>query len=173
MAIFVGMLVLSGLSLWFSMPGSVDAAGVFHPPASGLGVYGTMMFLVVGFVGYSYSELMHNAMLRGSGNPEALSRISGAGIGLGQLSSALCLGGLAVIAVAVPALGDASTGYILQRGAAICGDLAAGLRDPVLRLRARWRAHWRSLARGRSASVLERRQAQRARGGDECGEVLN
>ena len=117
MAIFVGMLMLSGLSLWFSMPGSVDAAGVFHPPASGLGVYGTMMFLVVGFVGYSYSELMHNAMLRGSGNPEALSRISGAGIGLGQLSLALCLGGLAVIAVAVPALGDASTGYILQRGA--------------------------------------------------------
>lgn len=117
MAVFVGMLMVSGLSLWFSLPGSVDAAGVFHPPTEGLGLYGTMMFLVLGFVGYSYSEMMHNAMLRGAGNAESLSRISGAGIGLGQLSSALCLGGLAVVALAMPALGDASTGYLLQRGA--------------------------------------------------------
>ena len=64
-----------------------------------------MMFLVLGFVGYSYSEMMHNAMLRGSGRPEALSQISGAGIGLGQLSSALALGGLAVVAA-----GDAGAG---------------------------------------------------------------
>ena len=117
MAVFIGMLMASGLMLWFAMPGSVDAAGVFHPPTDGLGLYGTMMFLVLGFVGYSYSEMMHNAMLRGSGRPDALSQISGAGIGLGQLSSALCLGGLAVIAVSLPALGDASTGYLLQRGA--------------------------------------------------------
>lgn len=117
MAVFVGMLFVSGMSLWFAMPGSVDAAGVFHPPTEGWGLYGTMAFLVLGFVGYSYSEMMHNAMLRGSGYPQALSQISGAGIGLGQLSSALCLGGLAVIALALPALGDASTGYILQRGA--------------------------------------------------------
>ena len=67
MALFIGMLMISGLSLWFSTPGSVDAAGVFQPPTSGLGLYGTMMFLVLGFVGYSYSEMMHNAMLRGSG----------------------------------------------------------------------------------------------------------
>jgi len=116
MAIFVGMLAVSGLSLWFSTPGSVDAAGVFHPPTSGIGLYGTMMFLVLGFVGYSYSEMMHNAMLRGSGRPEALSQISGAGIGLGQASSALALGGLAVVGLAMPALSDASTGYLLQRG---------------------------------------------------------
>ena len=117
MAVFIGMLMVSGLALWFSTPGSVDASGVFRPPVDGLGLYGTMMFLVLGFVGYSYSEMMHNAMLRGSGHPEALSRISGAGIGLGQLSSALCLGGLAVVALTMPALGDASTGYLLQRGA--------------------------------------------------------
>ena len=117
MAVFVGMLAVSGLSLWFSTPGSVDAAGAFHPPTSGLGLYGTMMFLVLGFVGYSYSEMMHNAMLRGSGRPEALSQISGAGIGLGQASSALALGGLAVVGLAMPALGDASSGYLLQRGA--------------------------------------------------------
>jgi UMF1 family MFS transporter len=117
MALFVGMLAVSGLSLWFSTPGIVDAAGVFHPPTDGLGVYGTMMLLVLGFVGYSYSEMMHNAMLRGSGRPEALSQISGAGIGLGQLSSALALGGLAIIGLAMPVLGEASSGYLLQRGA--------------------------------------------------------
>ncbi len=117
MALFIGMLVASGLMLWFAMPGSVDASGVFHPPTAGLGLYGTMMFLVLGFVGYSYSEMMHNAMLRGSGRPDALSQISGAGIGLGQLSSALCLAGLAVIALALPHLGQETGGYVLQRGA--------------------------------------------------------
>lgn len=117
MALFIGMLMASGLSLWFATPGYVDAAGVFHPPESGLGLYGTMMFLVLGFVGYSYSEMMHNAMLRGSGRPEALSQISGAGIGLGQLSSALALGGLAAIGLALPALSEAGSGYLLQRGA--------------------------------------------------------
>jgi len=123
MAVFIGMLMVSGLALWFSMPGTFTPNPadpdnpIFHPPTAGWGVYGTMAFLVLGFVGYSYSEMMHNAMLRGSGRPDALSQISGAGIGLGQLSSALCLGGLAVIAVSLPALGDASTGYLLQRGA--------------------------------------------------------
>jgi hypothetical protein len=43
-----------------------------------------MMFLVMGYVGYTYSELMHNAMLRTAGRPESLSAISGAGIGLGR-----------------------------------------------------------------------------------------
>ena len=117
MAVFVGMLMISGLSLWFATPGSVDAAGVFHPPTDGLGLYGTMTLLVLGFVGYSYSEMMHNAMLRGAGRADALSQISGAGIGLGQLSSALCLIGLVIIVLVTPALGDASTGYLLQRGA--------------------------------------------------------
>jgi UMF1 family MFS transporter len=117
MAVFIGMLAVSGLSLWFALPGSVDANGVFHPPTEGLGLVGAMMFLVLGFVGYSYSEMMHNAMLRGSGRPEALSQISGAGIGLGQLSSAIALGGLAVVGLAVPVLGEAGSGYLLQRGA--------------------------------------------------------
>lgn len=116
MAVFVAMLAVSGLSLWFAMPGSTDAAGVFHPPTGGLGLYGTMTLLVLGFVGYSYSEMMHNAMLRGSGRPDALSQISGAGIGLGQLSSALCLIGLVVIVLVAPSLGDERTGYLLQRG---------------------------------------------------------
>jgi UMF1 family MFS transporter len=104
MAVFLAMIAVSGLSLWWSLP------------AGGLGVAGTMSFLVLGFVGYTYSELTHNAMLRSSGRPDALSKISGAGIGLGQLSSALCLAGLVVIASIAPALGGAEEGYALQRG---------------------------------------------------------
>ena len=116
MAVFLCMLMISGVSLWWSMPGSTDAQGIFHAPAAGLGLVGTMSFLVFGYVGYSYSEMMHNAMLRSAGRPDALSRISGVGLGLGQLSSALCLSGLAIIALSVPSLGEASTGYVLQRG---------------------------------------------------------
>lgn len=120
MAVFLCMLMISGVSLWWSMPGVIETVGdgqtIFHPPTSGLGLVGTMSFLVFGYVGYSYSEMMHNAMLRTAGRPDALSRISGVGLGLGQLSSALCLSGLAVIALSMPALGEASTGYVLQRG---------------------------------------------------------
>lgn len=80
MGLFLGMIAVSGVALWWSLPGG-----------AGLGVAGTMSFLVLGFVGYTYSELTHNAMLNSAGRPDALSRISGAGIGLGQLSSAICL----------------------------------------------------------------------------------
>jgi UMF1 family MFS transporter len=80
-----------------------------------LGVAGTMSFLVLGFVGYTYSELMHNAMLNSSGKPEALSQISGAGIGLGQLATALCLAGVVVIALLAPQLTGAEGDFSLQR----------------------------------------------------------
>lgn len=116
MAVFLCMLMISGASLWWSMPGSVDAQGVFHSPAAGLGIVGTMSFLVLGFVGYTYSEMMHNAMLKSSGRPDSVSQISGAGIGLGQLSSALALLGLAIIVTITPSLGTAESGYLLQRG---------------------------------------------------------
>lgn len=116
MAAFLCMLMISGVALWWSMPGSVDAQGVFHGPTGGLGVVGTMCFLVLGFVGYTYSELMHNAMLRQSGRPESLSQISGAGIGLGQLATAICLAGVVVIALTMPALGGPSGDFGLQRG---------------------------------------------------------
>jgi UMF1 family MFS transporter len=117
MLIFLSMLVVSGFSLWWALPGTFDAAGNFTPPTAGWGVAGTMMFLVLGFVGYTYSEMMHNAMLRTAGRPEALSRISGGGIGLGQLSSALCLAAVVVVALAAGHLGTAEGGYVLQRGA--------------------------------------------------------
>jgi UMF1 family MFS transporter len=119
MAVFLCMLMISGVSLWWSMPGvveTVDGKQIFHPAASGLGVVGTMSFLVFGYVGYSYSEMMHNSMLRSAGRPDALSRISGVGLGLGQLSSALALSGLAIIGLSMPSLSEAATGYVLQRG---------------------------------------------------------
>ncbi len=105
MALFLAMLAVSGMSLWFSLPGG-----------EGIGVTGTMAFLVLGYVGYTYSEMMHNAMLNSAGRPKSLSNISGAGIGLGQLSSALGLAALAVLATASPVLGTAETGFLLQRG---------------------------------------------------------
>lgn len=117
MLIFLSMLVVSGLSLWWALPGSFDAAGNFTPPAAGWGVAGTMMFLVLGFVGYTYSELMHNGMLRTAGRPESLSQISGGGIGLGQLASALCLAAVVVVALTAGHLGSAEGDYALQRGA--------------------------------------------------------
>lgn len=120
MLVFVAMLMISGLSLWWATssaePNPLDPDyPIFHPPTGGLGLVGTMTFLVLGFVGYTYSEMMHNAMLRTAGRPDALSQISGAGIGLGQLSSAIALGGLAVVGLAIPALGKIDTGFLLQR----------------------------------------------------------
>src|SRR5689334_19993316 len=116
MALFVAVLAIVGVALWWALPGAKDAAGVFHPPTAGLGVMGTMAFLVASYVAYSYSEMMHNAMLRTSGRPESLSQISGAGIGLGQLAAALCLTGVVILAVAAPQLGSDQGGYVLQRG---------------------------------------------------------
>ncbi len=117
MFVFLTMIAVSALSLWWSLPGTFDASGAFAPPAAGWGVAGTMMFLVLGFVGYTYSEMMHNAMLRTAGHPEYLSQISGAGIGLGQLASALCLGVVVVVALTAGHLGGPEGGYALQRGA--------------------------------------------------------
>jgi len=121
MAVFVAMLAVSGFGLWWSISSAVPSPAdpnisVFYPPSTGLGVTGTMCFLVLGFVGYTYSELMHNAMLRQSGRPESLSQISGAGIGLGQLATAVVLAGVVVIALTSGALGGAQGEFALQRG---------------------------------------------------------
>jgi UMF1 family MFS transporter len=104
MALFLGSLCVSGVALFWSQPGG-----------AGLGVVLTMAFLVFGFVGYTYSEMMHNAMLRSAGRPDALSPISGTGLALGQLSSALLLGGLVVVATVAPDLGRVEGDFVLQR----------------------------------------------------------
>jgi UMF1 family MFS transporter len=105
MAVFLGSLCISGAALFWSLPGG-----------AGLGIVLTMVFLVFGFVGYTYSEMMHNAMLRSSGRADALSQISGTGLALGQLSSALCLAALVVVAAVAPALGGQDGDFLLQRG---------------------------------------------------------
>jgi UMF1 family MFS transporter len=122
MGIFLAMIAVSGAALWWSMSGAVPdpadpSKSVFHPTNAGLGVTGTMMFLILGFVGYTYSEMMHNAMLKSAGRPKSLAAISGMGIGLGQLSSALCLAALVVVVTTAPQLGAAQSGFLLQRGA--------------------------------------------------------
>jgi UMF1 family MFS transporter len=104
MAVFLGSLCVSGVALWWSLPGG-----------AGLGIVLTMAFLVFGFVGYTYSELTHNAMLRSSGLPHAWSQISGTGLALGQLSSALCLGALVIAFGVLPNLGGAEGDFVLQR----------------------------------------------------------
>jgi UMF1 family MFS transporter len=121
MAVFVAMIAISSFSLWWAMPGTftpnpADPANpTFTPPTEGLGAAGTMAFLVLGYVGYTYSELMHNAMLRTAGRPESLSAISGAGIGLGQLSAGLLLMIVVAVAIVAPQLGANENGAVLQR----------------------------------------------------------
>lgn len=121
MAVFVAMIAISSFALWWAIPGTFTPNSVpgqppvFHPPTEGLGAAGTMALLVMGYVGYTYSELMHNAMLRTAGRPESLSAISGAGIGLGQLSAGLLLMVVVAVALMAPQLGSNETGAVLQR----------------------------------------------------------
>ena len=55
-----------------------------------------MAFLVIAYVCYTYSEVIHNAMLSVSGTPQSLPMISGLGLGLGNLAATLLL--LALVA---------------------------------------------------------------------------
>lgn len=92
MAVFLGTIAVCAASMWWSTP------------TGGLGVALTSALLVLAFCAYTYSEVMHNAMLPAAGRPEALPYISGAGLGLGNLGSVIGL--LVVVAIAtVPALG--------------------------------------------------------------------
>ena len=61
MAVFLIMIATSGFSLWWAMPGYTDANGVFHQPTEGLGVTGTMMFLVLGWMMMTF--LVHGWMI--------------------------------------------------------------------------------------------------------------
>jgi MFS transporter, UMF1 family len=82
------LMVLAGCAsaLWFSTPGP-----------GGLGVAWTVPILALGYICYTYSEVMHNAMLPLAGRRSALSGISGQGLALGQAAAAMGL--LVVVAV--------------------------------------------------------------------------
>jgi UMF1 family MFS transporter len=103
MAFFLAVMCGCAVSLWWAMPGSVDAQGVFQAPMAGLGVAGTIAILVAAFCAYTYTEVMHNSMLTLAGRPDVLSRISGAGLGLGNAAAVLCLI-VYVIVVVSPAM---------------------------------------------------------------------
>ncbi len=78
LALFLTAITISSALLWFAMPGG-----------QGLSVGAIMALLVVAYVGYTYSEVTHNAMLSVAGSRGRLSMISGLGLGLGNLAATL------------------------------------------------------------------------------------
>lgn len=82
---FLAVISICAIALWWSTP------------TGGLGVGWTVALLVLAFCSYTYSEVMHNAMLPAAGRPEALPHISGAGLALGNLGAVI---GLLVVAAA-------------------------------------------------------------------------
>ncbi|MEP3143110.1 MFS transporter [Qipengyuania citrea] len=88
LALFLGAIAVCSALLWFAMPGG-----------EGLPVPAIMALLVVAYVGYTYSEVTHNAMLSVSGEPRRLAMISGLGLGLGNLAATLIFLAIAVLFV--------------------------------------------------------------------------
>jgi MFS transporter, UMF1 family len=80
MAVFLAIVSLCAFSLWWVRPGG-----------EGLSVGQVVPILVLAYASYTFSEVMHNAMLHQAGRRSALSDISGLGLGLGQLGASLCL----------------------------------------------------------------------------------
>ncbi len=78
--VLVVALCLLSAALWFALPGG-----------AGLGVIGTMAVLATAYVCYTYSEVLHNAMLPDAGAPRSLPSISGNGLAFGAISSAIIL----------------------------------------------------------------------------------
>jgi MFS transporter, UMF1 family len=83
LGVFIALIVLCAIGLWWSTP------------TGGIGVAGTAILLTTAFCAYTYSEVMHNAMLPAAGVPKALPHISGMGLGLGNLAAVI---GLLVVA---------------------------------------------------------------------------
>lgn len=92
LGVFLGAIVVCSALLWFAMPGG-----------EGLSVPAIMALLVIAYVGYTYSEVTHNAMLSVAGEPRRLAMISGLGLGLGNLAASLIFIAIAVLFV-LPAL---------------------------------------------------------------------
>lgn len=82
---------------------SICAIGLWWAtPTGGLGVAGTAILLTTAFCAYTYSEVMHNAMLPAAGRPASLPHISGLGLALGNVGAVL---GIVVVAVVSISLG--------------------------------------------------------------------
>ncbi len=89
LAVFIGLLALCSATLWFAEPGG-----------AGLPIALIVPLLSLGYVAYTYSEVMHNAMLPLAGRPSSLSAISGFGLSLGQAGAVVGLLAIVVLSVA-------------------------------------------------------------------------
>ena len=76
LAVFLGTIALMSWLLWYAIPGE-----------GGFSTGTVMVFLVIAYVCYTYSEVTHNSMLAVSGSPQSLPMISGLGLGLGNLAA--------------------------------------------------------------------------------------
>ena len=86
LGIFFALIATCSALLWFALPGG-----------EGLPVAAIMALLVVAYVCYTYSEVTHNAMLSVAGSPASLSMISGLGLALGSLASAIIFIGFTLL----------------------------------------------------------------------------
>jgi len=57
-----------------------------------------MLLLIIGYCSYTVSELLHNAMLPGAGEPSALPMISGLGLALGNAAGGIILTTVVILA---------------------------------------------------------------------------
>ena len=94
LAVFLGAIAICSAGLWFAMPGN-----------QGLSTPAIMTLLVIAYVGYTYSEVTHNAMLSVAGEPRRLAMISGLGLGLGNLAATLIFIAIALFFVLPATLG--------------------------------------------------------------------
>jgi UMF1 family MFS transporter len=84
MAVFLACVSLCAVALWWAKPHGAEHGW-------GLSEAQVIAILVVAYASYTWSEVMHNAMLPQAGRRDALSGISGLGLGLGQLGATFCL----------------------------------------------------------------------------------
>lgn len=81
--IVAGVLALVGLMsllLWWAKPNG-----------EGFSLFTIGAIMVVAYISFTYSEVIHNSMLSDSGSPEVLSKISGGGLALGNFGAILLL----------------------------------------------------------------------------------
>lgn len=90
--VFLSLLAVMSCLLWFVQPGD-----------EGISLFWVAGILIVASICFTYSEVIHNAMLTDSGRPDVLSQISGQGLALGNLAGTVLMIAL-VLMFALPAM---------------------------------------------------------------------
>ena len=90
-AIVLSIIAITSFTLWWAKPGG-----------EGLSLFAIGAIMVVAYISYTYSEVIHNAMLSDAGRPQVLSKISGNGLALGNLAATLLMI-FVVVCFAMPA----------------------------------------------------------------------